>query len=114
MKSKERQIGIFFNFDSLSFLETEDGNIVSVENIPYYDFTPFRLQRGTQKSSAEIKITAAIQKIIRNHKITRPKVHLSFSVSKIIFRTFVIPSMSKSEGSPSPLGCVCQSIIIPS
>ncbi|MDP8264256.1 MAG: pilus assembly protein PilM [Candidatus Aceula lacicola] len=102
MAKQKKHIGVFFGVDSLSFVQTENNELTYSESIPH-TFSPLRKQADEQQSPESIRLTEAIQKIIREQGILKPEINLSLPIRNVIFRAFTVPSMSASELSNAVL-----------
>lgn len=96
MPSK-KNLGIFFGKNSLSVVETEDQYPTKFFTADYNLFEN-PTGSGTAKSTPdEIKLTAILQKTLREQKITSVEVGLSLPSKDVIFRSFLIPWMTPGE-----------------
>ena len=96
MASDKKQLSVFFGSEDLTFIEASKGNVI------FSDFTEHALPRGAiispdQENTESIKLTAFLQRITRERRITQTDVHLSLPVKDIIFRSFSIPMMTPQE-----------------
>ncbi|MDD3375593.1 MAG: pilus assembly protein PilM [Candidatus Omnitrophica bacterium] len=96
MAQQKKHIGVFFGIDSLSFVETKGSDIIYSESFSH-TFSPLQTNNETEQAPENIRLTAAIQRIVREQKIQNPSVNLSLPVRNILFRAFTVPFMNTSE-----------------
>lgn len=91
-----KQLGVYFGQYSLSIVETENQSPGKYFNAPHNLFDSSD-QAQSKNVPDDIKLTAIIQKSIRDQKISTSEVSLSLPTKNIIFRSFVIPWMTANE-----------------
>lgn len=96
--SGKKYLGVFFGKNSLSVVETEEQEPVKFFTADYNLFEQGTTGRNSPKSAPlEIKLTAILQKILREQKITSTEAGLSLPSKDVIFRSFPIPWMPANE-----------------
>ncbi|MDP8266684.1 MAG: pilus assembly protein PilM [Candidatus Aceula meridiana] len=90
--AQKNQIGVYVGTEFLNFVEAQKGQILYSENVPH-----FQMPSSKEEASEGVKLTASIQKILRDRKITNPRVDLSLPAKDVIFRAFVMPNMTAPE-----------------
>src|SRR5882672_1488986 len=91
-----KQLGVFFGHNSLSLVETDNQDPGKYFSAPHNLFDNVDPTQGKIVPD-DIKITAIIQKSLRDLKITSSDASLSLPTKDIIFRSFVIPWMMANE-----------------
>ncbi|MFA5060225.1 MAG: pilus assembly protein PilM [Candidatus Omnitrophota bacterium] len=91
--ANKKQVCIFFGPNSLCFVETQKKAITNFFDVPH------NLLDNTQNTALpnDIKLTAIIQKSLRDRKIDTSEVYISLANQDIILRSFFIPWMAASE-----------------
>lgn len=91
----KKQLGIFFGSNSLSIAETDRRRITSFFDAPHSLFD----NKGTTASMIpdDIRLTAILQKSLRDKKIETTDISLCLPTKDIILRSFFIPWMTASE-----------------
>ncbi|MFH1359594.1 MAG: pilus assembly protein PilM [Candidatus Omnitrophota bacterium] len=92
----KNKLGIFFGINALSIIETQKNNIIHCFEASHSLFESSQ-NYSSQNIPDEIKITAIIQKSLRDNKIEISDVGLSLPSGDIILRSFFIPWMTSSE-----------------
>lgn len=95
----KKQIGIFWGKDFLSVAEEQAGKLIFVAAIPRKNpekNEPFSTPDNVTNSE-NLYLTAAIQRFVRNQKITKPIACLAIPSLDIIFRSFTLPAMDQEE-----------------
>ncbi len=95
MPSKEPQLGLYWGSEAFSVYEKAPDN--SCLNQFTVNFNEDASSSSSQMVPNAIKLTALLQKSLRDKKITAKDVNLSLSPQDIIFRTFNIPWMQANE-----------------
>lgn len=91
----KKQLGIFFGDNSLSIVETEKQRLINFFDAPHSLFD--ETKTSSQSIPDNIRLTAIIQKSLRDKKIETNAVNLSLPAKDIILRSFFIPWMTSSE-----------------
>jgi len=91
----KKQLGIFFGDNSLSIVETEKQKLLNFFDAPHSLFDESKT--SSQNIPDNIRLTAIIQKSLRDKKIETNAVNLSLPAKDIILRSFFIPWMTSSE-----------------
>ncbi len=91
MKNKHH-LGIYIFNQTISLIEFDRQKIVSTLDTPQS-----LLQSDPAGNSNDIKLTAIIQKFLRDKKIDAPFAYLAFSNQDIVLRSFLMPWMTQSE-----------------
>ena len=94
----KKYLGVFFGKSSLSVVETEDQHPAKFFTTDYNLFEQGSTEHSSPKSAPlEIKLTAILQKTLREQKITSTEAGLSLPSKDVIFRSFTIPWMPANE-----------------
>ncbi len=94
----KKYLGVFFGKNSLSIVETEEQEPIKFFTADYDLFEQGSTGRNSPMSvSPEIKLTAILQKTLREQKITSLEAGLSLPSKDVIFRSFPIPWMPANE-----------------
>jgi len=88
------QIGIYWGTESFSLVETVDGQITNILNVPFDTSLAQDIQEETPD---DLKFPTIIQKTLEFRSIKSRLVNLSIPTNDLIFRSFIIPNMNKSE-----------------
>ncbi len=93
---RKKSLGVFLGVYSLSAVEIENQKTYRTFSA-VYNSPESADSKSDQNVSNEIKITAVLQKNLRDLKVTATDVSLSLPSQDIIFRSFSIPWMTPSE-----------------
>ncbi|MDP2938955.1 MAG: pilus assembly protein PilM [Candidatus Omnitrophota bacterium] len=90
------RIGVYFSREALSLIEMEGAKMIRQHHVPYDIFSKEEPVSSVPLSD-EIKLTAVLQKTLRDNKIEASGAFVSIPTKDIILRSFFIPQMSKEE-----------------
>jgi Tfp pilus assembly PilM family ATPase/Tfp pilus assembly protein PilN len=93
---KGKNLGVYWGADMAYLVDSTQGIARRTISLPVNRETMARAQ-DNPLSPEGTKMIAAIQDIIRKHKITRTTVNLSLPSRDIIFRSFIVPWMQSKE-----------------
>lgn len=94
----KKYLGVFFGKNSLSMVETEEQNPMKFFTADYNLFEEKTAgQDAPQNIPLDIKLTAILQKTLREQKVTCVEAGLSLPSKDIILRSFPIPWMTPNE-----------------
>ncbi|HLF18501.1 MAG TPA: pilus assembly protein PilM [Candidatus Omnitrophota bacterium] len=93
---KKKQLGIFWDYQGLYFVETEQAQAKKIISIPIAAEILKKAENNPLSPDGS-KVITTIQDILRKNKMTNNVVHLSLPSRDIIFRSFLIPWMQSKE-----------------
>ncbi len=93
--SNKKQLGIFFGNNTLSVIEVERQKVLNAFDAPHSLFDQNQQLAGNLPET--IKLTAILQKALRDNHIEATNACLSLPTRDIILRSFSIPWMAASE-----------------
>lgn len=92
----KKHIALYFSSEALSLAELNRHNLLNHYHIPY-DILTTEERDTTAVLTEEIRLTAVLQKTLRDNKIVTPECFASLPVKDIILRSFFIPQMASQE-----------------
>ena len=93
-----KQLGLFFGSSGICLAECQD------KKTPGHYYMPYQTNEQQEllgNVSDEIKLTATLQKALRDNKIETRDVSVSLPTSEFIIRTFSMPLLAKEETAPA-------------
>jgi len=92
----KKQLAVYFSEDALSLTELERAKIINYYHVPYDLFTK-EDSKLSSNLTEEIKLTAVLQKALRDNKIEAVDCFTSIATKDIILRSFLIPYLNSIE-----------------
>ncbi len=92
----KKRLALYFSSDALSAVELEGAKIINHYHVPYDIFSKEEPQ-PSPTFTEEIRLTAVLQKTLRDQKIEAVDCLTSIANKDIILRSFFIPQMATQE-----------------
>lgn len=92
----KRRIALYFGAEALCLVELGRQNIINQYHVPYDIISSQELESAPQITE-EIRLTAVLQKTLRDYKITSLDCFVCLPTKDIILRSFFIPRMAEQE-----------------